>query len=137
MCKEVVLYTDGGIRGDQIAFGFSAIRSDDPREIVFGGAGLAGRGTSNLAEYTALIRGLKTCLDHGIRIVHIHSDSRLMVNQVNGSWQVRSEDLQRPHAEVARILSEFDEWTIKWIKRDKNSVADALVRDAFRRKGFK
>jgi len=43
-----------------------------------------GRATNNIAEYTALIEGLKEALKY-TKIIAVYSDSELLVNQVNGS----------------------------------------------------
>ena len=45
------------------------------------------RASNNEAEYEALIVGLRTVLGMGVRDVEIYSDSRLVVNQVQGSFE--------------------------------------------------
>lgn len=54
----------------------------------------AGEGTNNEAEYEALIESLQIIRDEQIKEAVIHSDSNLMVNQVNGSWACRDYKLK-------------------------------------------
>lgn len=54
-----------------------------------------GEGTNNVAEYTALIDALMLIRDKTIMDVIIHSDSNLMVNQVNGNWKCKDVNLKQ------------------------------------------
>ncbi|XP_074346847.1 uncharacterized protein LOC141685654 [Apium graveolens] len=45
--------------------------------------------TNNDAEYEALINGLKLALEVGVVNLIVRSDSKLVVNQVNGGFQAR------------------------------------------------
>ena len=47
------------------------------------------RATNNEAEYKALLAGLRTILGMGARDVEVNSDSRLVVSQVQGSFEAR------------------------------------------------
>lgn len=132
---EVLLYFDGGIRSSNLAFGFHASSPSKPDRTLFGNSGLCGTGTSNIAEYRALIAGLEECVRQEVRIVHIHGDSQLVVSHVLGIWKVRNPDLATHLSRVKTILEQFDSWTIKWIPRELNRVADAMVNEAFERRG--
>jgi len=131
---NILLYTDGGIRNGNIGFGFVAYNPKKINEILFAGNGLCGEGTSNAAEYKALISGLRACKDHGVKSLNIMSDSQLVVNQINRVWKMKQEELIDLREEAWRLLKEFDSWTIKWIPREQNQVADALVNEALDRK---
>lgn len=54
----------------------------------------AGEGTNNEAEYEALLEALQIIRDEHIKDSIIHSDSNLMVNQVNGNWACRDAKLK-------------------------------------------
>src|SRR3989442_11099325 len=53
-----------------------------------------GIATSNVAEYTALIIGLRRAVLEGIADLLVQMDSRLVINQVRGTWGVRHPHLQ-------------------------------------------
>ncbi|GIL93006.1 hypothetical protein Vretimale_15444 [Volvox reticuliferus] len=86
--------------------------------------------TNNEAEYTALIEGLQMARRLGVTRVHAKGDSKLVVQQVTGSWQIHKPHLQdlcnRVHNET-RNLREFE---IRHIRREFNTEADKLSNDA-------
>lgn len=93
-----------------------------------------GDGTNNIAEYNALIEGLK--LSREIRFllmeeqfevdeVVIHSDSQIIVNQYNGDWECREEVLKKLLNIALLIKLDFPIKVI-WIPRKENSRADEL-----------
>lgn len=60
-----------------------------------------GEGTNNVAEYTALLTALEEIKKEDIRVVKIHSDSNLMVQQVNGNWKAKDRAL-KVHCDLAQ-----------------------------------
>lgn len=94
----------------------------------------AGKGMSNnRAEYTALIEAVKKCIEIGGdgKSLYIRSDSQLVVNQLNGSWLVKSPNML-PLWEEARKLLTGRDFFIQWIPREENVEADALSRKAYK-----
>ena len=87
-------------------------------------------GTNNVAEYSALLSGIDKALELGWKHVVIEGDSNLVVNQINGTWNVNKEHLQRLCTQVLKHLPEFDSYTINWIPRKDNSIADKLASKA-------
>ncbi|WP_321418217.1 ribonuclease HI family protein [uncultured Methanomethylovorans sp.] len=88
---------------------------------------LDGIGTNNEAEYSALIEGLKQALALGWTEILVHGDSKLVVNQVAGSWKVNKDNLKPLNAEAKTLLSKFKSVKIEWILREKNARADAAA----------
>jgi ribonuclease HI len=89
------IHTDGAARGNpgEAAFAYVIARDGHaPIEV----AGLLGKTTNNQAEYTALVRALEHALrlGRGNRVV-IHSDSELMVKQMNGEYRSRTPSCDR------------------------------------------
>ena len=66
------------------------------------------KASNNEAEYEALIAGLKTALDLGARDVEVYSDSRLVVNQVQGSFEVRDSQMKKYLKVVKQIMAKFN-----------------------------
>lgn len=83
--------------------------------------------SNNVAEYRAVVRALESLHEHHEREILIFSDSRLIVNFVNGKVFTRN----KPHlyveqVDVYNLLQKFKRVSAKWIPREKNRHADAL-----------
>ena len=91
-----------------------------------------GPAINTVAEYRALIEGLKLARDRGIQRIRVFLDSELVVDQVNGRAKVGKEHIKPLHAEACSLLREFANFRISWIPRKWNAEADALATEAFR-----
>ncbi|XP_075100850.1 uncharacterized protein LOC142176653 [Nicotiana tabacum] len=83
--------------------------------------------TNNKAEYEAMIAGLELAKSLGADIVEAKCDSLLVVNQINGSYKVREDRMQRYLDKIQVTLRRFKEWTLVHVPREQNSEADALA----------
>lgn len=130
MTAAHVLRVDGGARGNPgpAAAGF-VLESPDGGTIVRGGRCI-GVATNNVAEYEALIWGLETALERGVREVDVLADSELVVKQVNGAYRVKHASMKPLHARVAALMGRFERWRIRHVTREMNAAADALVNEA-------
>lgn len=86
-----------------------------------------GPAINTVAEYRALIEGLKLARSHGIETIRVYLDSELVVDQVNDRKKVRKEHLKPLHAEACSLLEEFADHRISWVPRKWNKEADALA----------
>jgi probable phosphoglycerate mutase len=91
-----------------------------------------GRATHNVAEYQALIEGLKLARDRGVQRLRVYMDSELVVDQMNGLAAVRQPHLNELHQEASGLRALFDNVRISWVPREMNTEADQLVREALR-----
>lgn len=84
--------------------------------------------TCNQAEYYALIIALEYCIDEGyINIsIKIESDSKLVVNQMNGKFKVNNDNIVPLYLHAKGLINE-DCIKIYHIKREYNSEADTLA----------
>jgi len=85
-----------------------------------------GFGSNNEAEYMALIEGMKLAVAQGARSVLAKGDSALVVNQLSGNWQVRTETLLPLYQSAVQLRDMFDKIVFQWIPRDQNKDADKL-----------
>ena len=102
-------------------------------ELVYSFSENIGIRTNNEAEYSALIQGIKACLDHKIYHINIFSDSELIVNQVNGKYKLKDSKMIKLHAEVTKLCSELESWTISHVPREQNEEADHLSKLGLRK----
>lgn len=86
-----------------------------------------GRATNNVAEYTALIEGLRLALEKGVTDVKVRMDSELVVSQVTGVWKIKNDRLRALAVEARGLLSRFDRFEIAHVRREQNEEADRLA----------
>lgn len=105
------------------------------KKIVFSFAEKIGVATNNVAEYTALIMALGWIRENKRRDatdVIVNSDSRLLVNQVNGLFKVKKPSLREFILKIRILEGEIGiPVSYKNIPREKNALADSLVKKAF------
>ncbi|RJQ18484.1 MAG: reverse transcriptase-like protein [Nitrospiraceae bacterium] len=92
-----------------------------------------GIATNNVAEYTALIKGLEKARSLGIRKIKVFMDSELLARQINGLYRVRNEKLIPLWVQAKNILKDFDSYTVTHVPREMNKEADSLARRAVSR----
>jgi queuosine biosynthesis protein QueD len=133
MIDRALLNTDGGSRGNPGASGIGfTLNVDDGRELVTvcrGGAYI-GVATNNVAEYRALVWGLRNARALDVRKIDVRADSELLVKQLRGEYRVKNEGIKPLFAEARRLLEGFESSTIKHVPREQNSAADELANAA-------
>jgi len=125
---------DGAAIPNPGKMGIGVVLIEDKSEIAKISQKLPDNGTNNIAEYTALLTGLTKALELGWKHVLIEGDSKLVINQVKGAWEINKAHLKRLHARVIKELSNFDSYALNWIPRNNNSVADELASKALMHK---
>jgi len=93
-------------------------------------SGNIGQATNNIAEYTAVIAALQKALEMGLKAVRVKSDSQLVVCQVNGHYEVRSQELLPLYRQVRQLVRVFDCCELVHVPREANQEADALANRA-------
>ncbi|GKC98695.1 reverse transcriptase domain-containing protein, partial [Tanacetum coccineum] len=86
--------------------------------------------TNNEAEYEALIAGLRIAEQMGVKNLQANVDSRLVSNQVNGTYVAKEADMIRYLEKVRALTKNFKAFSIKQIPRSENKKADALSKIA-------
>ena len=126
----LVLEADGGSRGNPGPAGAGAVLRDQEGLIIKELNRFLGITTNNVAEYQALIMGLKAALFYGPDKLLVKLDSELLVKQLNGNYQVKSENLKPLYLEAKSLLGSFTQTEIIHISRELNFKADALANQA-------
>ena len=129
--KELKLFTDGCARGNPGPAGAGYVITDMSGSEIDSGFKFLGKSeTNNQAEYGALIVGLSKCLNQSKGIVHVYSDSELMVKQLTGAYRITKPHLRKMAENVRKLMEGFQKVTFHHIKRDKNKIADELANRA-------
>jgi len=129
MARSFHITADGGSRGNPGPAGYGAVVSEDGTVIaeLFEAIGVA---SNNVAEYRGLIAGLTKVheLDPEAAVT-VAMDSKLVVEQMSGRWQIKHPDM-RELARQAREAHDISKVQFKWIPREENSHADRLANKA-------
>ena len=125
--KELTIYTDGASRGNPGEAGAGVIIYSDQGDIIKKIKKYLGSTTNNVAEYMALIIALNEALALNGEVLHLFSDSELMVRQIKGIYKVRDRKMQALWREVKKLLAKFIQYDIICIDRRKNREADKLA----------
>ncbi|MFP4104458.1 MAG: ribonuclease HI family protein [Phycisphaerae bacterium] len=132
---SVIMNIDGGARGNPGPAGCGVVLQEAQTGDVIHEAGyFIGKATNNVAEYTALVNGMKTARMLGVRDLVVLSDSQLLVRQMIGQYRVKNAGL-KPLFEAAKDLEDQFEGVIyKHVRRELNKQADALANQAMNAK---
>ncbi len=124
------LYTDGGARGNPgpAAYGF-VLEAENGTVLEARGEAI-GVATNNVAEYSALIAGLRRAGELGVDELEVVSDSELLVKQMTGVYRVKNEALRGLSAEAVRLARSLGRVTYRAVRREHNELADRLVNEA-------
>ena len=121
---------DGASKGNPGPMGIGVVLFDDARIVGTISERLANNGTNNIAEYTALLRGIKKARELGWKKFSIEGDSELVIKQVKGIYRVRTQHLKELYNQVKQELAKIDSYDIRWIPRERNAEADRLSKEA-------
>lgn len=83
--------------------------------------------TNNTAEYEGVLMALRTAKVLGVKHIQIVVDSRLVAEQLLGSWQIKDQRLQMLAIEAQGLAGEFEQAEILHVRREKNKHADRIV----------
>ena len=128
--KKLILYVDGGARGNPGPGGVGIVIRDDKKKKIKEFYKYLGVVTNNIAEYNAVIYGLQEALMLRADAVKLNLDSELVVNQLKGDYRVKNSDIKPLFEQALHLIKGFKEVDIVRIDREKNKEADKLVNKA-------
>src|SRR5215472_5206848 len=118
--RRLVVEADGGSRGNPGPAGYGALVRDS-----------LGRATNNVAEYSGLIAGLRAAagVARGAD-VEVRMDSKLVVEQMSGRWQIKHPDIRPLAARAREAAQALGRVSYTWVPRSRNAHADRLANQA-------
>jgi ribonuclease HI len=128
------LYCDGASRGNPGQAGAGAVLIDAFGDIKGQYGEYLGQATNNVAEYQALILGLKMARNLGVKRIQVFADSELLVRQLKGQYRVKAAHLLPLYETAKAALKEFETFDISHVPREMNSLADRLANTAIDQK---
>jgi ribonuclease HI len=127
---KLVLHVDGGARGNPGPAAIGVVLATPEGDVVDEISETIGVATNNVAEYTAVLRGLERARELGATEVEIIGDSELIARQLQGVYKVKHDAMKPLHADATNALAQFERWQIRTVPRAENARADELVNAA-------
>lgn len=129
------LHVDGGSRGNPGPAGIGAVLTDPEGNTVANISEFIGEATNNIAEYSAMVAGLRLALERNLSRLAVFSDSELIIKQLRGEYKVKNEGLRPYYEQTLALLASLDEYELASVPREANAQADELVNRALDRNG--
>jgi ribonuclease HI len=127
---KVRLYTDGGARGNPGPAAAAYVLEAEDGTVLDARGETIGVATNNVAEYRALVAGLRKALELGLNEVEVVSDSELLVKQMNGEYRVKNAALIELSLDAAHLAGQIGRVRYRAVRRTENELADRLVNEA-------
>jgi ribonuclease HI len=124
------LFTDGGARGNPGPAAYAYVLEADDNTVLAAHGEAIGVATNNVAEYRALVEGLRKAVDVGIDELEVVSDSELLVHQMRGEYKVKNEALKLLWVDAQELADKLRKVTFTAVRREHNELADRLVNEA-------
>lgn len=128
---SVVIYTDGGARGNPGPAGAGVVILQDGKVLAEVQKYLGPVQTNNWAEYEAVVLALEKAKKLGLTgDIEFRLDSKLVVEQLMGNWKIKEPTLKPQVAKVKALLADFGVVSFTYVPREENKEADRLVNEA-------
>ncbi len=133
--KKGKIYSDGGARGNPGPAAIGALVCDEKDEKLTDHGETIGDATNNVAEYTAVIRGLTIAAELGITDADYFLDSELVARQLSGIYRLKAEHLKPLFMRVKELEKKFSRVTYFHLPREHPKIkhVDRLVNRALDR----
>ena len=109
MHKHLMIFSDGGARGNPGPAAIAFMIQSERGETVATSSRYVGVSTNNQAEYKALLVALETAASLKAEKVTCHLDSELVVKQLSGEYRVKNKELKQLWQTVQEFKKRFSE----------------------------
>jgi ribonuclease HI len=124
------LSTDGGARGNPGPAAYAYVLEAEDGTVLAAHGETIGVATNNVAEYRALVEGLRKALELHVGELEVVSDSELVVHQMRGEWKIKNDALRVLSEEAGDIADRIGKVRYTAVRREHNELADRLVNEA-------
>ncbi|MFC1556630.1 ribonuclease HI family protein [candidate division KSB1 bacterium] len=130
----LVLYTDGASSGNPGPAAIGVVLDTEDGNNLQEASEVIGTATNNVAEYEAMLYGLRLAAQFNPVKLTVYSDSELLVRQINGEYKAKKPELCERLQKAHELLDTFREVRVLHIRRDKNRRADTLAKNALKKR---
>ena len=131
--NSVTINVDGASRGNPGPSGIGYCIHDENGHVVERQGEFIGFATSRVAEYYAMKKGIERAIELGFRTVRFFSDSLMVVNQLNGVFSIKNQDIQPIYNDIVKKLDFFEAISFTHVPRSQNTIADSEANGAIDR----
>jgi ribonuclease HI len=131
---KVTVHVDGSCSGNPGPAGAGVVITDSRGKILRRVKSFLGDATNNVAEYCALIIGLREAKRLGATKVTCWTDSQLLEKQLNGKFKIKNARLRMLSLEAMELARGFAEFSLRRVDREDNREADKLARKIIKEK---
>lgn len=124
------LSTDGGSRGNPGPAAAAYVLETEDGTVLDAHGETIGVATNNVAEYRALVDGLRKAVELQVDDLEVVSDSELLVKQMRGEYRVKNKALIDLSLEASRLARQIGSVRYTAVRRELNELADQLVNEA-------
>jgi ribonuclease HI len=129
---DMIAYVDGGSRGNPGPAGIGVVIEHPTGRRVEISESIGAR-DNNYAEYAALLVALEYAAAYDSPLLHVYSDSEVVVRQITGSYNCQSAALREIYGACKALISKFQHFAITHVRRESNADADRLAKQAIAR----
>lgn len=128
--NSITINVDGASRGNPGPSGIGYCIHDENGKIIEQNGEFIGFATARLAEYCAMRKGIERAIELGYKTARFISDSLMVVNQLNGIFNLKNQDIVAIHNDIQAKLDYFDAVSFIHVPRSENTIADAEANNA-------
>lgn len=124
----LIIHTDGACFGNPGPMGIGiAIYKNG--KLIKSLSEYIGKGTNNIAEYTAVLKAIEIAKQMNENGIEIRSDSELLIRQMNREYKVKMPHLKELKRKIDSLAKDM-KIKFKWVPREENETADLLSKEA-------
>lgn len=132
---KILIFTDGGARGNPGPAALGVYIEDDNKKELARIGKKIGHATNNVAEYSAILEGLSWAVENkhklNIESINFYMDSQLAYSQLIGLYKVKNEKIREFVFEIRKKEAELAiPIFYAHIPREENKQADYMVNQA-------
>ncbi len=124
VANSATVYVDGCSRGNPGPSGIGYRVVGGNGQVLREGGEFIGFATSRVAEYYALKEGCEQAIELGLKSVRFVSDNLMMVNQMNGIYKIKNQDVRPIYDDVQQLVKNFEACAFIHVAREQNRAAD-------------
>lgn len=131
--KKLIIYTDGGARGNPGPAGAGVVIYEEDKKKLEEHSKFLGHRTNNQAEYEGVILGLEKAKKFKVSEIDFYLDSELVASQLSGKYKVKDQDLAPLFIKIWNATINYKKINYFHVERERNKEADRMVNEAIDR----